>query len=662
LRTPAESTSATHDSSEGRRARWIVVAGVVGLTLAIIGPLLRPGTVLLLDWVPGPQPRLSSQFWGFPPGPPNRTPIELVTWAFGHVVPWGVGRLLPLALAPALAAWGLSRLLRPVTTSPLVVVASTLMLVVNPFMYDRMLAGHLYLVDGIALLPLLLSSLNEGPGVTAAIRTGLIFAALTALSLHFVFVAGVVIGSFALACLVTREAHRVWAVLVGIASAVMLSLYWIIPAIFVRDVSLALSAAHVDAFRSQPDSRFGLLPNLIGLNGFWRSEWPSSKSHLGFWILPLVVIVLVAAIGLRDLLRRPQLRVAAMTLAISGVVGAILALGNQGPTGRIFVWLFANIPGFAAMRESQKFLALLVVAYAPTFGWGLKVLSAQASTRRAALGVIALLLLTPLGYGFRELWGFAGWVRPSTYPESWSEADRVMGVGEGRVLVLPWHQYLAVPFANGRIVANPAREFFRREVFVSDDPEVPGIESVAHDDAHRFLDRTIRAKDKRLGPSTAGLGVEFVLLQKYVDYRSYAWLEHQVDLVEMREWDDLVLYRNGAYVGSAGSTEKGDPDRVRLVARSPVRYEVLGSAPRGPLRTAILPADDWQYGAVDSRQLSRSGASFPVEKVTRGSIRYRPWRVVFASYLIGAGMLALALLILIRTRSSKDHGRASLNH
>ncbi len=625
-----------------------MVVGVAVLTLAIIGPLLRPGTLLLLDWVPGPRPRLSPQFWGFPPGPPNRTPIEVFTWLFDHAVPWGFGRLLPLAVAPGLAAWGLWRLFRP---SALIVLGSTLFLIVNPWMYDRMLAGHLYLVDGIALLPLLLSYLMEEPTLRTSIKTGLVFAAMVALSLHFVFIAGLLIVAYAIASFVSRQRSRAWSSLTGAGAAVALCVYWIIPAIFNRTTSLQLSSAHVEAFRTTTDHRFGLLPNVLGLYGFWRFEWPETKNHFPGWILLLAVILLVVLVGFFDLLRTPRYRLMAVTVAIASIAGLLLALGDRGPTGAIFVWLFKHFPGFAAMREAQKFLGLLAFGYATIFGWGVKVLVEQARTHRTMIAVAVLLLVLPVVYGFRELWGFAGFARPSQVPRSWVEADSIMGAGEGRVLALPWHQYLSIPFAGGRILANPAGWFFRRDTLISDNPEVPRISSVTPHAVHRSLDRVLGANNRtRFARTVAELGVQYVLLAKYVDYRSYRWLDGISGLRKVREWRDLALYENDAFSGVLGSVDRAQDGHtpIRVVKESPVRYDVVDTASGGPLRTALTPAAGWRYGTIDSRVDKAMTARFDVKEVRRGPIRWSAWRSTLVGYTVGVVSLALVILRLSR--------------
>ena len=60
----------------------------------------------------------------------------------------------------------------------------------------------------------------------------------------------------------------------------------------------------------------------------------------------------------------------ALLLIFIGFVGFFLALGDQGPTGWLFLWAYDHVTFFALMREPQKFVMLLALSYAVFFGWG----------------------------------------------------------------------------------------------------------------------------------------------------------------------------------------------------------------------------------------------------------------------------------------------------
>src|SRR5205823_3961582 len=115
---------------------------------------------------------------------------------------------------------------------------------------------------------------------------------------------------------------------------------------------------------------FGLFVNLAGLYGFWRRQPALPKDYVYAWPLFLLAILLVVIVGARAAYRDPDCRRLAKTLLIAGSIGYLLALGDQGPTGAIFRWLVTHVPGFEVMREAQKFIVLVALAYAVFFGFG----------------------------------------------------------------------------------------------------------------------------------------------------------------------------------------------------------------------------------------------------------------------------------------------------
>src|SRR4051794_2060801 len=74
---PADAARDRWDSLE--RAGWVVVLAlgcVVGI--AVVGPLVRKGWPLLLDWVPGPHPSVRRTFFGLDGGLQPGLPFSLL--------------------------------------------------------------------------------------------------------------------------------------------------------------------------------------------------------------------------------------------------------------------------------------------------------------------------------------------------------------------------------------------------------------------------------------------------------------------------------------------------------------------------------------------------------------------------------------------------------
>jgi len=569
------------------------------------------------------------------------------------------------------------------------VIAATTLYVVNPFAYERMLAGQSYFVLGYALLPLLLSLLTSSSlGLVRPIAAGLLLALLIALAPHFVLIAGLLV----LVLLVARLVSRNWAELrqLGLSLLVTIgaSLYWLIPLARVASGLRRVGPADLQAFRTASDPKFGLLPNVLGLYGFWRPEWPLSKDNLVGWPLFLLAILAVAAVGLAVALQSEGLRSVAILVVLAGILGLLLAMGAQGPTGAAFQWLFQHVPAFRIMREPQKFLALLALAYAVLFGLGVEAVrtgAGSAWTRKLAVVVVMVL---PCLYCFRMFWGFAGYVRPSPFPSSWAQADQLMGDGPDSVLVLPWEQYVPFPFTQERVVANPLRWYFRRQAVAGDAVGLGGVQPRAANPVSAYV-RYLVARGGQIhafGNLVAPLDVKYIVLAKVAEWRTYGWLYRQRDVRLVREWKDLALFENSrpvAPVYSPGQMLRLNrweqvlalADRVRLAdyaievrhrqdrslseanpksshsrslsvdASGPIWYRVEDSP--GRMLVFAQPFDAaWSYGGLRpfpnlaATNLFRVGTPRPGQ-----TIEYTRWRLVRIGYLLAGLVVGLALSI-----------------
>jgi hypothetical protein len=113
------------------------------------------------------------------------------------------------------------------------------------------------------------------------------------------------------------------------------------------------------------------------------------------------------------------------------------------------------------------------------------------------------------------------------------------------VVALPWHRYLPLPWAQGRVVSNPMVSSFRRDVVVSDDPEfgglpAEGVDPIA-DRVGAVLDRG--AGGEQIADDLVGLGVRYLVVAKVEDWQNLTWLDDQDGIVVLERWNDLVVFR-----------------------------------------------------------------------------------------------------------------------
>lgn len=665
----------------GPTAAAVGAAAVVALLVCL--PLVEKGWLFLLDWTRGPHVPLPAASWGLDGGLLAAVPFALATWGLGELAGHAVLGWLPLAVALFAGCVSAAALVGGGPTRRL---AAGLLYAVNPLVFERAFAGQVAFLLGYALLPLAVRSLlraadAESPG--ARLAPALWITLLVGLAPHFAWLVAVV----CLAILAARRTRRTAVWLAALAAVVLVAnAYLILPPLAGGGQSAVdVGAADLAAYRTSGEPPFGPLGNVVGLHGFWRQEIALPKDDVPGWPLFWAAVMVVALAGAARGRRRDEDRQLVAVAAGAGTLGLLLALGDQGPTGVAYRWLYVNVPGFEIMREPQKFATLLALAYAVLFGLGAEALI-EAIRRPAARRVwAAVLLLLPMLTAPTLLWGFAGRVEVGQYPSSWAEADRLMGDGPERVLFLPWHQYLRFPFTD-RIVANPASSAFRRDVISGDNVELPGLPSASRSVRSAYLEFLYAHGDRlhSFGQLVAPHGVGWVVLAKAVDWQQYAWLDRQSDLEKVLDRDEIAVYRNRRTVGAgrrvtasvtvedwgevAGLSDSADlsgtavrarreaPGRLRrpLVAaealgprtpeslverRSPVRYHVPAGTP-GWVVLAEAYAPGWRLGGRQPTRLAGGVTGFEVGAGSADA-RFTPWSTVLVGYAVTVGTVAL---------------------
>lgn len=674
---------------QGADVALLVPAAVA---LAVCLPFVAKGWLFLLDWNRGAHVPPPTAAWGLDGGLTAAVPFSLAAWMLGELIGHSVLGWLPIAaglFGAGLSARALvgGRVARRVTAGGLYAV--------NPLVFERIFAGHVAFLLAYALLPLAVRALlraADAERLAHRFRPVLWITLLVALAPHFAWLIAVV----CLVIVATRRTLRTVALLAALAVATVLANAYLVVPSMVRPPPVNVGAADLAAYRTSGDGPVGVALNVAGLHGFWRQEISSPKDDVPGWPLFWAAVVLVAGAGALRGCRGGDRRLVSV-VAGAGAMGFVLALGDQGPTGAAYRWLYVHVPGFEVMREPQKFAALLALAYAVLFGLGVEALVAGARGRTSRRFWTAAALVLPIAATPTLFWGFGGRVDVSRYPASWAEADRLMGGGAERILFLPWHQYLSFPFT-GRIVANPAPFAFRRDVIAGDNVELPGIPTASRSTRSAYLG-FLYSTGSRLtsfGQLVAPLGVRFVVVAKTVDWEQYRWLDAQRDLEKVLDRDEIVVYRStipvvaparvsvgvtvadwGEYAGLSEAVDLSGaavrvrseaPGRVRSPAvvpaipspatvaaaggerRSPVRYRLSAGEPGWLVLGEQFDAS-WRAGDREPVRLAGGVTGFEVGAAPT-DIRFRHWSVVRASYAVsiaGIGFVALAGLFSRRT-------------
>jgi len=571
------------------RADWLMLGLGLLIGVAVCIPFFGGGRLFLLDWSIGPTTPIISintlgLYGGLTSGVVGSLLTGILNWALGSVATW----LLFLLFFPT-AFLGISRLAGGTLTSR---VSAGVLYTVNPFVFNRLFVGHIDLLIGYALLPFAVHSALrvEGPRWRYALRVSLWWAGLTSITPHFSWIYGVVVLVVAIVA-ASRGALRdsVMRLAVTITSFFVMSMYLLLPH-FATSLATQNGPSSLLLYQSSGDPRFGLFGNVAGLYGFWRlGPGPTlPKNLISGWPFLYIAILLVAATGAWVALRKTSSSgddasnseqnaeqtpvstllqteepftgselstncafVATSLLAV-GVVGYFLALGGQGPTGALFRWCYVHVPFFPIMREPQKFLMLLALAYAVFFGWGISHiarLATSAKGARAAAAALVLGIALPLGYTPTMFNGLSAQIAPSHVPSAYEHANALMGNGVGSVLALPWHLYLSYPLTNNRVVANLTPSLLNRTVISGDNVEAGGVETQSTSLESKYL-AALYARGstlKHFGALVAPLGIQYIVLSKTVDWPAYLWLSRQADLKSILDTSSLEVWKNLSY-------------------------------------------------------------------------------------------------------------------
>ena len=726
-------------------AATLALGIVIGL--GVCAPLLGGHRVFLLDWSIGPHAAVATPVvLGLNGGLTSGVVPSVVMTLLNHLL-GGVATWLPIMLFFPIATVGAGRLAGRSRWSRL---AAGTLYAVNPFVFNRVFVGHLTLLMGYALLPFAVKAATRSLSspVLRWCVPALWWAGLTSLSPHFAWIYGLVVLGVAVVALSTTQhpLRRVagwFAICVG--AFTLMSTYIILPN-GSTNLPTQVGSVSLNLYRTNGDPHLGLFANVLALYGFWRTgpgpELP--KDVIIGWPFIMFAILVIVGVGAWHALRRSPMKdevtdsssvpegerrttgrsLGSMTTSVAddvtvnqsmavdqkrlaillvfiGVAGYFLALGNQGPTGGLFLWAYDHVPFFSIMREPQKFLMLLALAYAVLFGWGVERLS-QSDISPSRIGVVATAVVLgvalPLGYSATIFDGLAGQITSSDLPTAYQQADDVMGTGAGNVLVLPWHIYMEYPFTDGRVIANVGPTTFRRNVISGDNVQADDIQTQSTSPRSAYLEQLFNdgMKTKEFGELVRPLGVQYVVLSKTVDWPSYSFLNHQKDLKLILDNQSLEVWRNLAYEGvgqrvaklttvsgisglltlakfnelgagavitsrstkSSGSFAK-NPTHVSSSTKpsvhqlSPVAYRISSGTPGWV--TVDAP---YQRGwSLNGRAATSTAEGTVLVRVGAkgGILEFTPWRLVRLGYIVSAGVfIALSLVLAVEPRRRKS--------
>lgn len=696
-------SGSTNSENSYSRNRYALIYYTI-LALAIFLPLLRPGYILTLDNVWSPHQNYIVDYL-LGNGIGGQFPFLVILQFIELILPSWVTQKIILFSVFLIA--GISAHISAPSRSVYGKYFCGTLYAVNPFVYSRFLAGHLYILLAYAFVPLAITSFQEFLDDNTKWKKPLLWnTVISIFSMHILLIVLLIqLCIFVFAIVDEKEGRKNL-----IRSTVHLGLFylavnmfWILPvfsSVFQESTALnQISTIDLSAFTSSSTISGNILISIAMMYGFWRGGYAYPFHFAPKWVFVILFIgILFLAIhGFLSNTKKPLHK----GLILSGIISFILACGISYPYfAPIFENLFNHLFIFKGMRDSQKFVGALVLVYSFLGSLGVDQifksfkcnnrikLIPEKKQKIYSLILAFFIILVPIAYSFTIFNGFYGQVEPRDYPSEWYEANEFLSndTDDFDVLFFPWHMYMSFGWSERRI-ANPAGIFFEKPTITKQYADVGGVQTQSSNPIQHYIGYLVNHKNEinNFGELIVPLNTKYVILAKDVDYHLYDFLYKQKDLevvmeneklvifenvyqtsrarevsslIRLNNWEDLVKQsknieiNNYGYVMSSTDVENAKQNNLNmpkkelnLIRISPLRYQVNDSARYIVFTPPNHNINGWALG--DGKDLDSAGLAciFETSEPDNSSkhIYYKP----LIAHLTGILISIVTILILL---------------
>jgi len=430
----------------------------------------------------------------------------------------------------------------------------------NPFIYDRLMYGQMAITASFGLIlygfGFLLEFINEK-------KFKQLFWAGITMGLSVAFFNHAIFFSFILFCLflvylffsIGERRKNIFIKSVLIVGGLVLILnanliigYFVGNSNIKALVSEGIQKQDLEAFQTAGKTPGETIGNVVMMSGFWGkdqynyADLTKIKENWGrsfYLLLPLIFWGLFAG------LKNKKYRILSIGLLIIWSLSVFLALGVKVPIAReVSLWLFDHLPFYKGFREPQKWVTLVVLVYGIFLAIGIKNLFLRNVVKNNKALVSFILVFLIIMQAHLLLFGFWGQVTPVDYPEDWYETNEYIIAQDdcqSKTLFLPWHLYMSFDWI-GKIVANPAKEFFTCPIIQGTNMEWGGIYDNSLEPESKLIEEWIFSKGKTDLLISNELNIRYIILAKEIDWQNYLWLEQIPKLKLIKETATLRLY------------------------------------------------------------------------------------------------------------------------
>lgn len=465
--------------------------------------------------------------------------------------------------------------------------ASTLY-IFNPYVYIRLISGHWPMLFSYAVLPFLVKTFIDilDKKEKKEIIKFVLLLSIIAFNIHILIISFIIMVIIFLFWFNKNRGIRILQIIIlSIILFIFINLYWIFPLMTakntviynINDEDLKVYAPNIENISD--------IFNIASMYGFWKGGYIYAKDFIPYWQLLSVFMILLAIYGFISFYRDPKIGIYVVAFGVIGILGFILATGINGPFGGLDHWLFKNtiLRGF---RDSHKFVAMLALSYAILGGLGLSRFEAMSEKKKYLKAIIGIALIVPFIYSFTFFNGFAGQIKPTDYPADWYEVNDLLNQDsqDFKVLFFPWHSYMNFKWVNNtdKIIANPSKNFFDKEVIIGTNAGIGNIDRTAPDQL--YIDSLLenRSDIKDFGKLASILNIKYVILAKERGSKEYDFLFDQKDMELISDTDTLYVFKNKNKVAKIYETNNieniGYKVDIKYETINPVKFEIQESS------------------------------------------------------------------------------------
>ena len=448
------------------------------------------------------------------------------------------------------------------TKNPLLVFVTSLFFLFNPFVYDRMGYGQFGIIAALGFMAFAAGYLLEylEKKQSKQILLAGLFSGLSILfANHFIFFNAVFYALFLLMIAIKHKEYfrkkLVRDLLLALLIILAFNLNWLMGIFLATSSKAAFLSSGITkqdfvAFQTVGKNAWQALSNVLLLGGFWGKDqhrYIDLMALRGNWGRSLIILSPLMLFGIYSAFKSRKTRNLVSGLLIIFLIALFLALGIRTGIGeKVTYFLFDHLPFYKGLRETQKWVSLIVICYGIFLAWGIRSffstkLAKKHSTLFVAIIIIIIIMQAPL-----MIWGMMGQFKPANYPKDWQETDKIIMTEnkkcDKKILFLPWHLYMSFNFAHG-VVASPAAYFFQCPVISGANMEWGGIYDNSKERQGELINNWIITKGNYDVLNNSGLDISYIILAKETDWKNYSWLDHLSGLELMKDSNDLRVYR-----------------------------------------------------------------------------------------------------------------------